>query len=64
MTYAYTLTTAGIDYAGSNYPLSKPEGFDTWLKSKQEAFIQGYLHAYVGTPSEEPQYKPSQEVSL
>jgi len=61
----YTVTNAGISHEGHNYPFNKPAGFDDWLKTKQESFIQGFLHAYVGapaTPTTPP--PPDQEVLL
>jgi hypothetical protein len=47
----YTLTQAGIEYEGHNYPFIKPEGFDEWLKTKQDAFIQGVLYVYTAPPT-------------
>lgn len=65
MNYEFELTAVGIIHKGSNYPFNKPEGFDAWLKTKQEAFVQGFLHAYVGGETTTNQeYNPQKEVSL
>lgn len=60
---SYNLTPTGIEKDGFSYPFTKPEGFDTWLMTKQEAFIQGYLHAYTGTVTTQPT-PPTQEEPL
>lgn len=54
----------GITVDGKNYPFVKPEGFDEWLKTKQDAFVQGVLYVYVGTASNTPTPQPSQEQLL
>lgn len=59
----YTLTQAGIEYDGHNYPFTKPEGFDEWLKTKQDAFIQGVLHVYT-IPATQPAPQPTSEEIL
>lgn len=59
----YTLTQAGIEYAGHNYPFTPPEGFSDWLKTKQDAFIQGVLHVYTA-PSTKPTPQPTTEEIL
>lgn len=61
----YSLTTTGIEADGVNYAFTRPDGFDTWLKTKQDAFVAGVLHVYRGfaaTPA--PTTIPSEEILL
>ena len=60
----YIVSEYGITVAGKNYPFVKPEGFDEWLITKQDAFIQGILYAYAGTSSNPPTPQPTQEQLL
>ena len=58
----YTLIPEGILYEGAVFPLDKPEGFDGWLKTKQDAYVQGILSVY--RPAQPAQPQPSKEVFL
>lgn len=42
------VTEQGILSDGANYPFTKPEGFDTWLKVRQDSFVAGVLYVYQG----------------
>lgn len=42
------VTADGIVLDGLNYPFIKPEGFNEWLKARQDAFVQGVLYVYQG----------------
>ncbi len=60
----YSISTEGLTFDGLNYPFVKPDGFDEWLKTKQDAFIQGILHVYTVAPAPPPTPQPTQEQLL
>lgn len=60
----YNISAEGILFGGLNYPFVKPDGFDEWLKTRQDAFIQGILHVYTVEPAPTPTPQPTQEQLL
>lgn len=61
----YTISDNGVEVDGVSYPFAKPEGFDTWLKTRQDAFVAGVLHVYTGQASSNPlQPTPTEEILL
>lgn len=58
MIYDYTIEDGAILYKGMAYSFIIPEDFEAWLKTKQDAFIQGYLHAYAGALQEQVNVTP------